>query len=64
LFTDLRRSIDENIFERLINFIKKSIAFKEKSSIVTLKLFFSMTNFLCFLENQFPQFNNDYNEFG
>ncbi|XP_060874698.1 serine-protein kinase ATM isoform X2 [Metopolophium dirhodum] len=59
-----RQSIDENIFKRLINFIEKSIALKEKPSIETLQWFFSMANLLCFLENQFPQFNNDFNEFG
>jgi len=64
LSTGLRQSIDENIFERLINFIEKSIVLKEKPSIVTLQWFFSMANFLCFLENQFPQFNKDFNEFG
>ncbi|XP_029344827.1 serine-protein kinase ATM [Acyrthosiphon pisum] len=60
----LRQSIDENIFERLIHFIEKRIALKEKPSIVTLQWFCSMANLLCFLENKFPQFNNDFNEFG
>jgi len=63
LLTGLRQSIDENIFERLINFIEKSIALKEKPSIVTLQWFFSLTNLLCFLENQLTQFNIDFNEF-
>ncbi|CAH1736405.1 unnamed protein product, partial [Aphis gossypii] len=59
----IRRSIDENTFEILINFIEKSIALQEKPSIATLQMFLSMTNFLCFLENQFPQFINDFSEF-
>jgi len=63
LFPGIRRSIDENIFERLISFIEKIIEIKEKPSIATFQMFLSMANFLCFLENWFPQFRNDYNEF-
>ncbi|XP_026809071.1 serine-protein kinase ATM isoform X1 [Rhopalosiphum maidis] len=59
----IRRSIDENIFERLINFIERIIEVKEKPSIATLQMYLSMANFLCFLENWFPQFGNDFNEF-
>lgn len=60
----MRRTIDEHIFQRLINFLIQTMTVEEKSNIITLQMFFSLTNFLCFLESQFPQLNEEYNEFG
>lgn len=61
-FVDIRRTVDENIFQRLTNFIIQTLTIKEKPSISSLQLYFSLTNFLCFLESQFPQLNES-NEF-
>lgn len=63
-FVGIKRTIDGNIFQRLANFIIQMLTIKKKSNIVTLQLYSSLTNFLCFLENQFPQLNNESNEFG
>lgn len=40
------------------------MAIDEKPNVVTLRLFFSLTNFLCCLESQFPQLNDKHNIFG
>lgn len=32
---------------------------EEKACVVTLQLFFSLTNLLCLLESQIPQLNNE-----
>lgn len=63
-FVGIRRTVDENIFQRLNNFIIQMLTIKKTLSIITLQLYSSLTNFLCFLESQFPQLNNACNEFG
>lgn len=60
----IKHTIDENILKRLIYFIKQTMLKEKKSSITTLQLFYSLTNFVCFLENQFPQICKEYDEFG
>jgi hypothetical protein len=60
----IKQTIDESILKRLIYFIKQTMPIEKKSNIVILQLFYSLINFVCFLENQLPQFSNEYNEFG
>lgn len=62
--TGIRQSVDENIFQRLTDFITQTMLLEEKPSILALKFFFSLTNFLCFLESHFPQFGNNCSTFG
>lgn len=60
----IKQTIDESILKRLINFIKQTMPINKKSNIAILQLFYSLINFVCILENQLPQFSNEYNEFG
>lgn len=59
-FTGIKRTVNENIFERLIYFIYQTLLIERKPSISALKMYFSLTNFLCFLESQYPQLNEKY----